>query len=230
MSVLSGADALDPERRFGQVVAYPYSSNIRIENGQLTPYLSVMSNMSIRAATGIWLAQPPDRKLVIPGETLYEGLRNTTVLMACSARHLTADAEPISDLDLVSLSEGIKGRRLNNTYLQTEAVARRLSERGNGRRAILSALDYHLERVMWTADAYEIEADFVTAEAVLHAQGIDEYDKFLPVIAEGTRDSEKKVKWLTKFDRQGKIVNWLMRNRGGRLVDVVENEHGELEF
>src|SRR5438046_1590757 len=137
MPVLSGAEALDPERRFGYIVAYPHSSNIELVNGLIRPCLSVLSRMSIDAAVSVWRSQPADRRVVIPGETLFAELNvsgftpNTTSLMATRAKEIS----DMPDIDLVTELSDI--RALNNTYLQTEALAQYLKSRGNGQNRVL---------------------------------------------------------------------------------------------
>jgi hypothetical protein len=219
MPILSGADALDPERGFDYVVAYPHSSNIYLDHGELQPRLSVLSRMSIEAAAAVWKSQPGGH-LVIPGETLFPSLsnKNSTALMACCARQKTG----LSDLELITLNHLGNGRPLNNTYLQTEAVATALDQPfRKGGSCLIETLDYHLERVMWTARKYEIKGDFVAAEDVLQAAGIHEYEDCYPFINAGTKNSERLAKLLARVDRHARAANRITEYTGGRVVDVI---------
>jgi hypothetical protein len=223
--ILSAAQALDPERPVDYIVAYPHSSNIELQNGQITPRLSALSRMSIEAATFV---QEPHvgSKLVLPGETCFEDtdLPDTTDLFV----------EYLGDNDTrqsVPLHRTLDGRPLNNTYLQTMGLTEFFNQLPKEpQNVLIETLDYHMTRVRRTAVAYGLKANYVVAEEVLAHKGIDTYDALSPVIARGTRKTEALAYMLTVGDRKGTIMNRVMANSGARLVDVTENPQGELVF
>lgn len=222
--ILTASEALNPERAIDYVVAYPHSSNIGLENGQIKPRLSALSGMSIQAAQYVW-EQHAGSKLVLPGETCFEktDLPNTTDLMV---NYLGEDAENVAPLHTTS-----NGRPLNNTYLQTISVAeffKQLPKKPQN--VLIETLDYHVKRVQRTANAYGIRANYVIAEEVLEHQGVTEYAAFVPVITKGTRKTEALAYMLTVGDRKGTIMNTVMAKAGARLVDVAKNSEGQLVF
>src|SRR4051812_36534893 len=122
-TTLAGTPTAPEALRAGdaQIIAMPYSSNIELSGGALRPSLSVLSRISINAASVLWKSQQPGRacKLIIPGETCFgPELPNTTDLMRSHAISLGVPADAI-----VGLSPLPDGRGLNNTYLQMQALA-----------------------------------------------------------------------------------------------------------
>ncbi len=227
--VLTGEQAFDPTRPVTDIVPYPYSTNVRIgPDNQLESHLSVMSEMSIRAAI-LLQAEHPQAKIVIPGESpfLKEGLTNTTDHMADMAL-----AAGIEEEDLVRLYQvGRSGRGLDNTYLQSQAVTEYFDNR-NDEGALVMPLRYHRERVERALRAFGLAPDFVTVESVLHEAGVREYDKYLPVI-DGLQASEERARKLTDGIHlpKGQLINFLMKvpviGGGPRIVDVIEKPDGE---
>lgn len=218
--VISGEQALDSAREYGFVAPHSYSANVRA--GSLGPevYLSVMSKMAIDAACQVVLARP-ESQLVITGETCYgDELPTTTELLverASDVFNIHRDAiRPLARED---------GKGLNNTYLQTEALSN-FFKQSPEQPALIVPLGYHLKRIVHTAQAYGIQADFVAAEDVLHAASINTYDRYLPLIAM-LESSERLLRGANKIDRQGKIMNLIMKLKGPRQVDVIEID-GEL--
>lgn len=218
-SVLSGEEILDAGQAVDFVAPHSYSSNVRLgPDGQPAPYMSIMTQIALDAAATA-VGRQPESTLVLTGETCYgDAMPTTTDLMverAIAELGLSAErVEPLSRDD---------GRGLDNTYLQTEALAHFFADHDG--RAVIMPLSYHLRRIMHTAEAYGIEADFVAAEDVLHAAGNHSYDRFLP----RTHDleaSEKVLRAINMFDRRGRFLNFMMRAKGPRLVDVVESDEG----
>ena len=218
--LLTGTEALSSERRVDYVVPYPYGSNIATDlNGALLPRLTVMSQMAIDAAVHV-LERHPEAKIVIAGETPYgEDLPNTTDLMIRRAQEVSA----VADNSLLPLP---RAEGNNNTYLQTETIANFFSENGRAN-ILLVPLSYHIRRVAQTIKPYRLTLSFVTAEAVLQAAGNANYNKYLPSV-QSLEKSERKLRFLNKLDKEGKLLNWLTKTTGARLVDVVEDDQGEL--
>jgi|GEM_PF-3479442 len=229
-AVLTGEQAFDQTLAVSDLVPYPYSTNVRIgPDNELESHLSVMSEMSIRAAI-ILQAEHPEAKIVIPGESpfLREGLTNTTDHMADMALEAGAEED-----DLVRLYQvGRFGRGLDNTYLQSRAVGEHFEGRG-GDGALVMPLRYHRERVARALNAFGMAPDFVTVESVLHEAGVHEYDKYLPVI-DGLQASEARAYKLTDGIHlpKGQLINFLMKvpviGGGPRVVDIIEKPNGEL--
>ncbi len=65
---------------------------------------------------------------------------------------------------------------------------------------------------------------------MLHVEDITGYDKYLPAIAKGTQKTEILAKLLTINHQHPGLINLLMERAGARLVDVVEDEDGEIKF
>lgn len=228
--VLTGEQVFDPMLGIRDVVPYPYCTNVRIGPGnELESHLSVMSEMSIRAAILVQ-AEHPEAKIVIPGESpfLREGLTNTTDHMADMA--LEAG---VAEGALVRLYEvGRFGRGLDNTYLQSRAVGEHFEGRSDDG-ALVIPLRYHQARVTRALKAFGMTPDFVTVESVLHEAGIHEYDRYLPVI-DGLQAGEERARKLTNGIHlpKGQLINFLMKvpviGGGPRVVDVIEKPDGEL--
>lgn len=228
--VLKGGEVLDPSRRVDYVVPYPYGSNIGVSSsGVLEPRLSVLSRMSIDAAVKIFERHQMAR-ILIAGETPYgsrgygEVLPNTTDLMMLRAGENAA----VGEASLVPLV-GLSGLGNNNTNLQTETVADFLTSTNARGRVLVVTLGYHLRRVAQTMGLYGLEPHFVTAESVLNAAGITSYDRYLPSIA-GLEESERKIRFLNRLDRKGRLLRLAMRVKGARLVDVEEDENGVVKL
>jgi hypothetical protein len=224
-AILTGAEALDALEEIAYVAPHSYSANVRLDaDGNPEPYLSILSQIAIDAAATV-VEHQPGSKLVVTGETCYgDELPTTTTLMADRA----IDILGVDAGRVVPLSRE-DGRGLDNTYLQTEALANFFRNQA-GQRAVIMPLSYHLKRIVHTAKAYGIDADFVAAEDVLHAVGDHSYDQYLPHI-EGLGVSEKALRFINIFDPRGRLLNWMMeKTKGPRLVDVVETDDGlELE-
>jgi hypothetical protein len=218
-SVLTGEEALALNSRVSYIAPLPYSCNIGIGPGnELEPRLSVLSRMSIDSAVKAW-EKHPDSKIVISGETDYDGLPNTTDLMAEHAQQISEIVEE----SIVRLNTLPDGQPLNNTYLQVESLLNYLG--GADGRVLGIPLGFHLPRVMQIAGAYGFDADFVTAEAVHDAAGVSEYEVYLPHIA-GLERSERMKVFVGRLDNKGRLGNLLQRITGPNLVDVVETEEG----
>jgi len=193
------------------IVPYPYGSNIKIVNGQLQPYLTIMSQMSADAASYLKVSE---RKVFLIGETPYPGYLNTTNLMRERLRRTLPNSDVIDVLRK-------DGQGNNNTYLQTEAI----KENKKNEQVLVIALSYHLPRVIQAASAYRLNAVFVKAEDILKAAAINEYDKYLPFI-EDLKHSEKLLRLVGELDRKGRLINGLISIRGPRLVDITSGEDG----
>ncbi|HSX29902.1 MAG TPA: hypothetical protein VLE73_05090 [Candidatus Saccharimonadales bacterium] len=223
-NILSASQALDAERSFDYIVAYPHSSNIEHNNGQVRARLSALSRMSIEAANVVQ-NKYPNSKLILPGETCFEdtGLPDTTDLMVA---HLGGDNE-----HFVPLHRTADKRPLNNTYLQTIGVLDFLDQLPiTPHNILIETLAYHVKRVRRTAEAYGLQAQFVAAEDIFAHQNNTEYERLGPVIAKGTRKTEALAYLLTAGDRKGTVMNWLMAKAGARIVDVVQDPSGNLVF
>lgn len=220
-TVLTGKEALAPDRQISFIVPLPYSSNIEKYPDRLVPVLSMLSQMAIDAAIKAWEANP-DSRIVITGETDYEGLPNTTDLMAERAR-TTSDIPEDSMIQLHTLPNG---RPLNNTNRQIEAVAHYLSSANvdDSGGVVGIPLGFHAIRVARAARAYGLSTmDFVTAEDVLHEGGVTEYDDRLSYLANLER-SERIARFISRIDERGKLFDLIMRVKGPKIVDVVPTE------
>lgn len=216
-TVLSGREALDVEHRFYVPVAY--SSNIAIVDGKLQARLSVPSEISLAATIEAW-RHHPDSKLVLAGETDYIGLPNTTDLMeqrALETPEITKDA-------IAALHTLPNGRPLNHTPRQIAALSRyfRTAE-AELQEVLVIPLSFHLKRVMQIARAYKLDATFVAAEDILQADGISQYNDYLPLLAELER-SERIKRIVSRIDRQNLLFDVRMRTAGPNLLDIVEDE------
>jgi hypothetical protein len=222
--LLTGQEAFDSSRRVEYIVPYPHSSNIGLDqSGQLKPFLSKLSLMSIDAAVAVW-ENRPEARIVIPGETLYgEDLDTTSDLMVTRAKEISE----ITDDSLLPLYTLFGKRGLNNTYLQTEALMQFFTGISTGVLGI--TLDYHKERTIRTLKAFDMKPDFVTAESVLDAKGITKYDRYRRVIA-GLWKTEMLARLMPTGNRKGALPNFLMEHTGPRIVDIVEDEDGRLKL
>lgn len=230
---MSGSEALDPGQHFDFIAPHPYSSNIEFgEDGQLHPALSKLSQIVLDATVKAWESHP-EAQMVIAGETCYPGLPTTTDLMVQRAHNVAA--VPIPEDAIVPLTTRDDGHGYNNTYLQTEGLADYFKTAGEDARVLSISLGYHIRRVMMTARAYGWNASFVTAEDVLHDEGVYGYDELLPFTAQLER-SEKPIRLVNRLDRKGRLFNVLMEGvgpiagTGPRVVDVVPGENGGFEL
>ncbi len=231
--ILSGKEALC-EPSITHIDVFPYSSNIRLRSANtietfphssdnkleaantLETYLSNISAMAIDSAIQVQL-QNPYAKLVIPGETPFEDLPNTTDLMAQRAIDAGVDKDNI--VRLYTLSDG---RYLNNTFLQAQGL--REYHQGNTEVVLVISIDNHGRRVLSAMKAFNTTPRyFTTVESILEAQGIHDYDRYLPVI-----NWLRRTELLTRLvsDRvglpKGQIPNYVTGRKGPRVVDVIE--------
>lgn len=204
-----------------RVVAYPYSSNIDLIDGEPTPYLSVPSRASIDAAAIVWKAYP-ESKVVLIGETCYgDEYPNTTDLMIARGR------EQGIDIDAFETPKLPGDKPLNNTYSQTEALARytaMLPEQSEG--MLVMPLGYHIRRAARVVRAYRQlrGASFTTAESVFREEDDHRYDAWLPYTAELHR-RDLKFELVNLLDRKGRVLNLAAKimNAQARVVDVVHD-------
>lgn len=203
------------------IVVYPHGIDVALEGGQIVPRLSVLSEMSIRAA-GIVCEAHSRSMLVIPGEKYSDDpdFSNTTDLMA----DYIADQGKADPERLALLHRTTNNRPLNNTGLQTEGVLdylRELPEAGQPKNIVAVTLDYHRKRVEQTIRKYGLSARCLVAEDILHSQGIEEYDQYLPIIAAGTRQTERVARILTAISP--KLLDAItLHLTGVRLVNVAD--------
>lgn len=222
--VLPGAEALNGEPPVDNFVVYPYSSNAELDNRstQLVSFLGVASLAAITATAEAWHRNGnPNAKIIIPGETPFEDLPNTTTLMMERAKELGVPEEALIGLNALK-----NGRYLNNTYLQSEALSEYFEGSIDEGRTVVLALRYHLDRVIDALRKRGMHPEFTTVEDVLSVTGNNEYDDLLPVFSEGLRPSERIAKLITRFTgRKGWVPNLIVRFKGARIVDL----EGEVE-
>jgi hypothetical protein len=218
--VLTGREVLASDQPLSHIVPLPYSSNIEIGREGLETHLSVLSRMALDSAVQVW-EHHPSAKIVIAGETDYDGLPNTTDLTVQRAQEISEVGED-SILPLHVLPDG---RALNNTYLQMKAVADSLGVDNVGQKVLFIPLGPHLKRVMQVARAYGLSPGFATAEDILSEAGIPEYEDCLPIVAELER-SERIKRFVGRVDKKGALFNLMARIAGPMIVDVVEAKEG----
>jgi hypothetical protein len=201
------------------IVPLPYTSTVvRGPEGEPEARLSVMSRMAIDAASLAWQSSP-QAKLVIAGETAYEGLPNTTDLMALRAEY-HCGVVPEAHVRLHALGNG---QKLNNTYLQMRALAEAL---GGSSNVLFVPLGFHLPRVARIAKAFGFAgADLTSAETLLRAAGEHRYDVYAPFIPR-LATAERWLGPLTVLDRKGRLLTAMTALLGGRQMNItVSNGH-----
>jgi hypothetical protein len=118
--VLSGEAALSPELLVTHIVPLPYSSRLVVGlSNELEPELSLPSDIALHSAVLVQRSHP-DAKIVIVGESAYEGLLNTTDL---TVERAVGEEYKVDRDSLVPLHALRSGELLNNTYRQVRAVA-----------------------------------------------------------------------------------------------------------
>lgn len=209
------------------IAPFPHSSNVGMVDGVLTARLSTMSRMSLDAAANLWTFCK-DSKIVIPGETCFEGslLPDTTDLMIQRASE-DFQVPAGSMIGLHALGNGIK---LNNTYLQAKALEEFFGQKPGYKGLIIGSLGYHLDRVVKASRHFGLDADYYVAEDILYSEGPSQFDKFIDAIDENTRKTEKLANLLTFGGKMPGPVNWLMQRAGARIVDVSEDGQGRIIF
>jgi hypothetical protein len=219
---LTGQEA--HEAPTGNIIVFPYSSNVRLGESGIETYLSTMSTMSIEA--GILLAlRGSGKRLLLPGETPFEDLANTTDLMSAKATEAGIATEA-----LVRLYRTAQGRPLNTTYLQSQCISERFcGTEENLENTLGLALGYHSTRAYDALGAFGKPPKYmVTVESVLQACGVHEYDRCLPAI-NGLKRSEVIARSMTLGLlglSDGRIPNCLVKRKGARIVDVVRTANG----
>lgn len=209
---------------YKHIVAFPYGANLDAGPDGLTARLSILSEIVVAAAV---VAQDrfPTAKIIFPGErTFGDTFDGTTDLAARHVHSLGVDED--SFIGLHSLPDG--KRKLNNTYLQTRAVAAYFGLVGGGGNTLTVGLNYHMPRIEQAMDAYGIPTDFVSAEDIVRNSELSQYDRYLPLLSEFGSRSEAAIRLLAKFDGKGHIPNLLTMLLGPRVADIYDNGLGKL--
>lgn len=215
--VLTGQEALGSEYQVSDIVVLPYSSRLVVgPDNEFRTGLSIPSEIAVHGSAVVQ-KHHPDSYVIIPGETTYKGLPDTTTLMeeALGAYGVTKTV-PLHRL------RGGSGRALDNTYLQMRGAADYLSA-ADSPQVLVMPFKPHLERVMKISRALGIQANFVTVENVLSEAGISEYDDYLQCIADLRRG--ERFKRFFSF-KQGLLPNLITSVAGPSYLDVVETESG----
>jgi hypothetical protein len=213
-----------PELAPEYIVVYPYSSNIEMGTNGLEPRLSVLSQMALDAALAVWSRNPAAR-IVMPGETPFgDALPNTTTLMVRRAKKTPG----ISDDSLVPLHSLPNGRPLNNTYLQTKALAHHFGVQRRAGTILAVALGFHMPRVRSVVKAYGMKPHFASAEDILQTEGITTYDNYLPHIQHFGGRGERLLALLSSVDGKGRLLNLMMQATGARVNDIIDDGAGGL--
>lgn len=211
-----------PDSALNYVTPFPYGSNIRLTaEGQPETYLSIMSAMAIDAA--VQVHEDTGARIVIPGETPFEDLPDTTRLMTERAQ-----AQGVPKDMIIPLHALVDGRRLNNTYLQAQSLSEHHDLLDDMQ---VIALAYHMKRVAGAVQAFGINSSFRTVESIFEDNNMSDYDKFYPLIAKLWR-SELMARLITNGIGlpKGQVPNCIVKRMGARIVDIHKAEDGQLSI
>jgi len=130
--------------------------------------------MSAHAAAEIWKSHP-DSQVIIPGESPF-GSPDTGDLMVDHVKTVVNE-DPnfagVSSDSFIAMHSLIDGRGLNNTYLQSEGIAEYLGGNSDGVLGVRLGYHWRPQRALRT---FGMTPPFVSAESILMAHGITEYE------------------------------------------------------
>lgn len=199
------------------IVPYPYGSNVGLENGQPKFFLSELSGLAIDATAKIAHTHPRSQIILI-GETNFGDDNPSTndLMVARLYEH------GINKGRIIEINETEDGRKLSNTYLQTQALSEHFAD-GAPSLSILS-LAYHQARIKKAVNKYDNlgKANFINAEDILPAQDFE----LSNVLCANLKRSESILSALSTVDPKGRLLNAITRAAGGRVVDIWREEDG----
>jgi hypothetical protein len=205
-------------------VAFPYSSNVwsSPEDNLPHPALSQMSKFCLDATMNLYRQEQLhtselSSRLLIIGETGYQGLPSTTDLMAEEVKKQFGDlGDRVIKMNRVNF-EG--GKLLNNTINQVEALG------VHHDKVIAVALRYHIPRIANHARRRGIELDLRAAEDILTSKSdLAPYKDYLPLFPRPWQlPSEMMLQVASVLPRADQLVNARTSRRGARMMDIMND-------
>lgn len=215
--------AFENLQRHNHIVAFPYGANLDAGPDGLTARLSILSEIVVASAVAAQ-DHSPKAKIVFPGEfTFGDAYDSTTALAARHVHSLGVDED--SFVGLYALPDG---RKLNNTYLQAQAIAAHFALTGVTGNTVTIGLNYHRPRIEQAMDAHGVPTRFVSAEDIVRSSELSRYDRYLPLLSEFGGRSEAVIRLLSKLTGKGRIPNLLTMLVGPRVADINDNGLGGL--
>lgn len=208
------------------IVSFPYSSNVSLEAGEITPYLSVPSQMAGWAAVHLW-RQHSEAMVVVPGESGYGShLPDTSDLMK---NLMQAEAGmpygAIHDLHFTRRTPHVP---LNNSWLQAQTavdyIQASATPQGN---ATFLALEFHVPRARQAVRSAGSQAGVVSVESVLREAGDDRFDDYMPHLAQFGR-LEPLLRVAGRMALGRKLINAGTRIRGAQIIDLARDDSGDI--
>lgn len=203
------------------VVVMPYSSNLKdTEPRRGEPRLSFYSAFALNAAYELYRRGLAENFILCGEETFGSGKPTGTDLMKESLLRLR-----VLPIDILT----IRGKNLNNTAYQIQAVSEFQEELGpEARKFLVVDWSFHDERIRNHIRGFGLDAETVTAEEV-HKYLRPEFnlEKLQGILPYEFEQRERKLRALSRFDKRGIFPRLGTRFRGGSVTDIEKTRDGQ---
>lgn len=215
----TSGEIVNPDCRLIAVLTYSSTLTTQ-EGGEPQAELTFPSRSAIDAGIIVY-DEAPNSKIIIAGEhTFGHQYDSTSTLM-----HDYAVQRGIPKQDIVVI-DGWPDENLLTTPKQVRAIRERYP---NIERPISAvAHGFHLERVLLHARGYKVSMVGMNVSEILREAGVlDNYPE-LPYL-ERLANRERVIRFMSRFDRKGRLLNIAAAIQGPRLHDVIAEEDGSFK-